>query len=91
MPMQAHDVLVDLRLGRMSLKTEDPGLPLAADRLGRRIFSGLSVAALLLSGAVVMHGGHVPTLGIVLVVLAVLVWVGHMVGDLRHALKRRAP
>jgi ubiquinone biosynthesis protein len=91
MPMQAHDVLEDLRLGRMSLKTEDPGLPLAADRLGRRIFSGLSVAALLLSGAVVMHGGHVPTLGIVLVVLAVLVWVGHMVGDLRHALKRRAP
>ena len=48
MPMQvARDVLEDLRLGRMVLRTEDPGLPNAADRLGRRLFSGLVVVALM--------------------------------------------
>ena len=43
MPMQVREVLEDLRLGRIALRTEDPGLPDAADRLGRRLFSGLVV------------------------------------------------
>ncbi|PMV12749.1 hypothetical protein C1Y27_31700, partial [Pseudomonas sp. GW704-F2] len=41
MPLQAREVLEDLRLGRMQIKAEDPGLPAAADRLGRRLFSGM--------------------------------------------------
>ncbi|MBX3192681.1 MAG: AarF/ABC1/UbiB kinase family protein [Labilithrix sp.] len=52
-PLQAREVLEDLRLGRLVVKTADPGLPEATDRLGRRIFSGLVVAASTVGGALV--------------------------------------
>ena len=64
MPMQAREVLEDLRLGRMMLRTEDPGLPGAADRLGRRVFSGVVVAALLGSGVYLVNGERHATLGL---------------------------
>lgn len=89
MPMQVRDVLEDLRLGRMAMRAEDPGLPLAADRLGRRVFSGLVVVALVIGGVVLVHDEHHETLGTVLLVNAGLVWLVHVANDLRRGWGRR--
>jgi ubiquinone biosynthesis protein len=89
MPMQVRDVLEDLRLGRMVLRTEDPGLPEAADRLGRRVFSGLLVLALVGGGVLLVHDGRHETEGSALLVVAALVWLLHTARDIRRGLKRR--
>lgn len=89
MPMQVRDVLEDLRLGRMAMRAEDPGLPLAADRLGRRVFSGLVVVALVLGGVVLVHDEHHETLGTALLLIGALVWLAHVVNDLRRGWARR--
>jgi ubiquinone biosynthesis protein len=88
MPMQVRDVLEDLRLGRMVLHTEDPGLPTAADRLGRRLFSGLVVAALVAGGVVLLRDGRHDTLGAALLVLAGVTWLVHVARDLRRGLRK---
>lgn len=79
-PLQAREVLDDLRLGRLQVKTPDPAIPAVADRLGRRIFSGLVVAAATLGGATAF--AHDRTLGGVLLGVAVTVLVGHLGRDL---------
>jgi len=84
MPMQLREVLDDLRLGRLALRTVDPDLPRVTDRLGRRLRMGLVVAALLVSGAIVMHGGHHDGLGTALLVLGGVVWVAHTGRDTRR-------
>jgi ubiquinone biosynthesis protein len=89
MPMQVRDVLEDLRLGRMVMRTEDPGLPPAADRLGRRLFSGLTVAALIGGGAFLLHDEKHESVGTVLLVVAALAWVAHVARDLRRGLLKR--
>ena len=89
MPMQVRDVLEDLRLGRMVLRTEDPGLPTAADRLGRRLFSGLIVVALVIGGVVLVHDGKHEPLGTGLLVVAAVVWLVHIGRDLRRGVLRR--
>jgi ubiquinone biosynthesis protein len=89
MPMQAREVLEDLRLGRMVLRTEDPGLPGAADRLGRRVFSGLVVAVLVGCGAYLVNGDRHATLGWVLVGVAALLWLLHLLGDVRRGRSAR--
>lgn len=89
MPMQVRDVLEDLRLGRMVLRTEDPGLPEAADRLGRRVFSGLLVLALVGGGVLLVHDGHHETAGASLLVAAALVWLVHTARDLKRSLARK--
>ena len=90
MPMQAREVLEDLRLGRLTLRAEDPGLPAAADRLGRRLYSGLTVAALIGGGVVLLRDASHETLGTALLVAAALVWLVHVGRDLRRgpSLKR---
>jgi hypothetical protein len=59
----------------MAMRAEDPGLPVAADRLGRRLFSGLVVVALVIGGVVLVHDERHETLGTVLLVVAGLVWL----------------
>jgi ubiquinone biosynthesis protein len=88
MPMQVRDVLEDLRLGRMTVRTEDPGLPSAADRLGRRLFSGLTAAALILGGVSLLHDEKHGSLGAALLAAAALVWVAHVGRDLRRGPRR---
>jgi ubiquinone biosynthesis protein len=89
MPMQLREVLEDLRLGRTVLRTEDPGLPHAADRLGRRIFSGLLVLSLVGGGVMLVHDVRHETLGTVLLVIAALVWLVHVGRDVQRGWKRR--
>jgi ubiquinone biosynthesis protein len=89
MPMQAREVLEDLRLGRLTLRAEDPGLPGAADRLGRRVYSGLTVAALIGGGVVLLRDANHETLGTSLLVAAGLVWLVHVGRDLRRGPLKR--
>lgn len=86
-PMHLREVLDDLRLGRLSIRTADPELPRVADRLGRRVFSALTLATLLGSGTVLLARGTHETLGIVMLVAAVAVWMVHTVADLRRGQK----
>jgi ubiquinone biosynthesis protein len=83
-PMQLREVLDDLRLGRLALRTVDPDMPRVADRLGRRVRMGLVVAALLVAGAIVLQGGHHDGLGTALLVLGGVVWVAHTGRDTRR-------
>ncbi len=85
MPMQLREVLDDLRLGRLVLRSPDPELARSADRLGRRIFTGLVVMALIGSGALLIKDESHTKLGIVFVTTAVLAWLGHAVLDTRRS------
>jgi len=86
MPMQLREVLDDLRLGRLSLRTVDPALPRTADRLGRRLYTGLIVASLIGAGAMLLQSQAHAVVGIVMLALAALIWVGHALRDLRRSL-----
>jgi ubiquinone biosynthesis protein len=86
-PMHLREVLDDLRLGRLSVRTADPELPRVADRLGRRLFSGLTLATLVGSGTVLLALGAHETMGTMMLVFAALVWLVHMVADLRRGRK----
>jgi hypothetical protein len=88
MPQQVGEVLDDLRLGRLSIRTVDPEAPRAADRLGRRVMSGLVISAALLGGSwLVSADEHIA--GIVLFVVAGLWMVGHMLLDTGRSVWRR--
>jgi ubiquinone biosynthesis protein len=54
MPIQIEEILEDLRSGAFSVKTQQTQLASAADRLGRRAFSGIIVGSLLISGAILL-------------------------------------
>ena len=82
-PIQAREVLEDLRLGRLVIKTADPGLPAASDRLGRRLFSGLVVASTTLAGALVLP--HQVATGAGLFAVSGLMLVLHVVRDRRRS------
>ena len=84
MPMQLREVLDDLRLGRLTVRAVDPALTGAGDRLGRRVFSGLVVAALVGGGAMLVNGLEHETLGASMIALAAAVWLGHVALDLRR-------
>lgn len=58
MPMQMQEILEDVRKGDLQLHMTDDGLPSAADRLGRRFFSGLVVASCIISGTQLIIAGH---------------------------------
>jgi ubiquinone biosynthesis protein len=50
-PMQMREVLDDLRLGRLAVKTDDHASAQALERTGKRLYWGMSSASLALSGA----------------------------------------
>jgi ubiquinone biosynthesis protein len=88
LPMQVREVLEDLRLGRLAVRINDPEMPRATDRLGRRIFTGAILAALLGSGTLLLaHGTH-ETLGSIMLAIAGVVWFGHAALDLRRGPKK---
>ena len=87
MPMQVREVLEDLRLGRLAIRAPDTNLPFAADRLGRRIYTGIVIATLMGSGALLVNGVVHAILGAILMVLAVLLWGSHVVLDLYRGSK----
>jgi ubiquinone biosynthesis protein len=54
MPLQLEEILDDLRQGSFSIRTQQTQLESAADRLGRRAFSGLIVGSLIIAGAILL-------------------------------------
>ena len=54
MPLQVEEILDDLRNGAFSVRTQQMQLESAADRLGRRAFSGLVVGSLIIAGAILL-------------------------------------
>jgi ubiquinone biosynthesis protein len=84
MPAQLGEVLDDLRLGRLILRTTNPELPMAADRLGRRLFSGLVVATFVLSGTSLLALNSYAFLGVLLLFVGICVLIGHLVLDIRR-------
>jgi len=86
MPQQLQEVLDDLRLGRLKIHALDPGTGKAADRLGRRLFTALICAALILGGAWLAASGR-EIVGYVLIALAALLLGGHMALDAGRAFR----
>jgi ubiquinone biosynthesis protein len=84
LPQQTREILEDLRLGRLQMKTSNPELPPALDRLGRRAFSGLLVAALTVSGSQLVQHEHAAVAGYVLLSLAAVSLIAHLARDLRR-------
>jgi ubiquinone biosynthesis protein len=54
MPVQIQEVLDDLRKGSLRLEVNEPSLRVATDQLGRRVFSGMVVGAMVLGAAVLV-------------------------------------
>ena len=80
LPQLAREVLDDVRLGRLAMSTRDPGLPVAMDRLGRRIWSGVVVLAFVASGTALLVA-HMLYPGIALLSFGILVMLGHVAFD----------
>jgi ubiquinone biosynthesis protein len=88
MPQQLQEVLDDLRLGRLSLRTVDAETANATERLGRRLHSAIVAAAFTLSGAWLIAARHeLP--GAVLIGLAIVVLLAHGAASAYRDLRRR--
>ena len=69
-PMQMQEILEDLRRGAFHIKVQETTLREAADKLGRRFFSGMVVASSILGGSLliaaekVWMGGALASIGL---------------------------
>jgi ubiquinone biosynthesis protein len=90
MPEQVGEILEDLRKGHLSLRAGDPALPATADRLGRRLFVGMTAGSSVLAGAILVAVAHRREwLGFVLLALGALLMAGHVVRDWWRGWKER--
>jgi ubiquinone biosynthesis protein len=78
-PAKLDDVLDDLRRGNLSVRSGDPALPAATDLLGRRVFSGLWVAALIAGGSILVSSRAADILGYSMLGGATAWVLGHIV------------
>jgi ubiquinone biosynthesis protein len=58
LPGVAEDILEDLRQGRLQLEVRQPSLEHAYERLGRRLFNGLLLAASIVGFAILFASGY---------------------------------
>jgi ubiquinone biosynthesis protein len=77
MPLQLREVLDDLRLGRLTMKTDVTAPLPVIDQAGKRVFAGLTFASLLGAGAYLL-GQKMQIPAIVFFILAGLTWVGDL-------------
>ncbi|MGE0787030.1 MAG: ABC1 kinase family protein [Sandaracinaceae bacterium] len=54
LPLQSQEILEDLRRGKLELRTREPMLPMSVDVLGRRVYSGMVVGSLIVSGGLLL-------------------------------------
>ena len=72
-------MLDELRRGGLSVRAHDPALPAVSELLGRRLFSGLTVAALILGGSLLIALRPASeTLGTAMLASAGVWVVGHL-------------
>lgn len=84
LPGQLVDIVDDLRAGRLEIRTSDPNLIPASDRLGRRIFSATTTSALILAAAVLLAVGQHSGVAVGFLIAAGLLLSGHFWGDWKH-------
>jgi ubiquinone biosynthesis protein len=84
MPGQIAEVLEDLRLGRLAIRTVNPQFAAATDRLGRRLLAGLVVATFVISGTWLLARDRHFALGIALLAAGLFALLVHFVLDLRR-------
>ncbi|MCA9621075.1 MAG: hypothetical protein KC731_18765, partial [Myxococcales bacterium] len=85
LPQQVREIMDDLRLGRLIIQTQDLNTSRDTDRLGRRIFAGLVVAAFVLAGAwLVGRGGPLIYIGVALLLFGMTWLFWHVVLDFRR-------
>jgi ubiquinone biosynthesis protein len=85
LPQQLREVMDDLRLGRLTLQTQDVDSPKVVDRLGRRILAGLVVAAFVLGGVwLIPQDGVLQLVGIALILFGVAWLFWHVALDFRR-------
>ncbi|HZO17071.1 MAG TPA: AarF/UbiB family protein [Polyangiaceae bacterium] len=85
LPQQLREVMDDLRMGRLTVRTQDTAGSRVLDRLGRRVFSGLVVCTFVLAGVWLFAQGGTNRIvggGLVLFGLSWMFW--HVVLDLRR-------
>ncbi len=88
MPQQLQEVLDDLRLGRLSLRTVDPEASASAERLGRRLHSAIVASAFTLSGAWLVAARHeLP--GAAMIGVALVLLIAHAAASAYRDLRRR--
>lgn len=76
LPMQAREVLDDLRLGRLTVRTEDVATGRGFQLLGRKVALGLVAAAFVISGGNLIGHGMVVVPGLMIVCGGVLLLSG---------------
>ncbi|MEZ4254678.1 MAG: hypothetical protein R3A78_03045, partial [Polyangiales bacterium] len=76
MPLQLQEILDDLRKGALRLQVHETSIDVAAERLGRRIFSGLVIAGLTLAGALLISRDRI-ALGVAALVVSLVWTLGH--------------
>ncbi|MSP24415.1 MAG: AarF/ABC1/UbiB kinase family protein [Myxococcales bacterium] len=85
LPQQMREVMEDLRLGRLTLRTHDVDQRLVFDRLGRRVLAGLVIASSWLAGAsLIVREGELRGLGIALMLLGASWLFWHVALDFRR-------
>ncbi len=87
-PQQLSELLDDVALGRLVVRTEALGAAQVTDRLGRRISSSVVAAALMLGGSWLVAASH-SVLGGLLMVLAVLLYLLHLSLDTLRGLRKK--
>jgi ubiquinone biosynthesis protein len=76
LPMQAREVLDDLRLGRLTIRTEDSGISHGFKLLGRKVALGMVAAAFVVSAGNLFGHGMIVAPGFMLVCGGVLLLSG---------------
>ncbi len=84
LPAQVHQILEDLRAGRLEVKAVDPNLPGASDRLGRRIYSSVVVGAMTVGGTGLLAVGRHESFAWTLLAIAGGQMLLHVGGDLKR-------
>ncbi|MBM4362893.1 MAG: hypothetical protein FJ104_09455, partial [Deltaproteobacteria bacterium] len=88
LPEQVAEVLDDLRLGRLTVRTSDADAGAASDRLGRRIYSGIVGGSLVLAASLCLTSGE-RIAAIALFSIAALWLFGHQLRDAIRTWTRR--
>ena len=88
LPGQIHDILDDLRGGKLAVAARDPELALATERLGRRLFTAIVSTALVGAATALLVADRHGTFAVILLVLAGLLVTGHLWADRRRGKRR---
>jgi ubiquinone biosynthesis protein len=79
LPGQVHDILDDLRAGKLAVVSRDADLAKATERLGQRLFVAIVAASMMASSIALLIANRHPDLALALLGGAGLLIAGHLV------------